>query len=527
MEECWRTMEHPPGPALAIPAAQTGASGSYLPPLPPLVQGLLAAARAHCDSQSVDLVQTHISWVILAGDYAYKLKKPVKLSFLDFSTLDLRRQYCEAELRLNQRYAPDLYLGLIAIRGTPEHPAWEGSGPVLEYAVKMRRFDEAGRLDRVCRRGALTPELVSGLARTVWELHHTAAMAAPDSRFGSPFTIRAQALQNLDDLERFSAEPAWQARLAGLRAWTEQQCETLAPLMCARQQQGLVRECHGDLHLANMVLIDQKVRLFDCLEFSEDLRWIDVASDLAFTYVDLLALQRPGLACWFVNESLLWSGDYASAPLLRFYAVYRALVCAKVAVLRPRQDAARDVAQPDYLALAHGLLAPRPLSLRITHGLSGCGKTHTTSAMLQSDASANTVRLRSDAERKRLFGIGLRQRTGAAPDAGIYGPGESDKTFAQLQAQSKALLAAHWSVLVDGTFLRRVRRDAFRHLADAAGVAFGIVAPQAPPELLRERVRRRQEAEDDFSEATLEVLERQMAALEPLGADEAPWPLPQ
>lgn len=506
---------------LAAPGQQpTAGSALHAPDLPPLLRALQSQAVARFGAQSVAVLQTHISWVLLAGDYAYKIKKPVKLPFLDFSALDLRKQYCQAELRLNQRYSPDIYLDVLAIHGTPEHPCWQGTGPVIEYAVRMSRFDDAARLDRVCDRGALTPEHLTDLARTVVAFHDAAAVARPGSGYGAPSTIREQAFENLDELAGTDPDAAMPHGLLRLSQWTGLQCSLLEPLMAQRQSQGLVRECHGDLHLANMVLLRQKVRLFDCIEFSEALRWIDVASDIAFTCVDLLAHQRPGLANWFVNEVLQWSGDYASAPLLRFYAVYRALVRAKIARLAAVPGAAGAI---DYLALAGQLVRPQQPTLRITHGLSGCGKTFVTNALLQSDATANTLRLRTDVERKRLFHQGILQRTGSALNAGIYGADETEETYAHLRELAGDLLRAQWSVVVDGSFLQRARRDAFRDLAKECGVAFSIIAPQADADVLRQRISRRQHCQDDPSEATPEVLAHQMEVLEPLAADEPRW----
>lgn len=491
------------------------------PDLPLLIQALLEPGRYPAGVQQVELVQTHISWVLLAGDVAYKIKKPLKLAFLDFSTLAQRQQCCVDELRLNRRFAPDLYLEVVGIFNTAQDPRWHGSGAPIEYAVKMRRFDEAGRLDRLCAQGVLKPEHVSDLADVLHAFHTSAALAPPDSRFGAPEQIRAPALENFQELARLG--PSVAARLAALRAWTEAQCVQLAPLMRTRQQTGRVRECHGDLHLGNMVLMGSGVRMFDCIEFSENLRWIDVASEIAFTYVDLLAHGQPGLAGWFVNEALSRSGDYETALLLRFYAVYRALVRAKVATIRQQQggdkvDGAGDAL--DYLALAERLLTPPPARLVITHGLSGCGKTMASNALLQNDPHAATLRLRSDVERKRLFGLAPDARSGSAMEGGIYAPDAHGHTYGRLREMAHMLLRAGWSVVVDATFLMRADRAAFQSLAMEVGAPFQILAPQATPAQLRERIQARWTSGRDASEATLEVLARQTRVLEPLTPDE-------
>ncbi len=494
--------------------------------LPPLILALRDPARyPGAVVQQVDLIETHISWVLLAGEFAYKIKKPLKLAFLDFSTLALRKRYCEDELRLNRRYAPDIYLDVVAICTTPDGPTLDADdGTAVEYAVRMRRFDEAGRLDRLCARGALTAAHVSDLAATLVAFHATAAVAPADSRFGAPAQVLAPMLDNFDELAQLLTpaddEDAMQPRLRALRGWTRDQFERLAPLIAARKAAGWIRECHGDLHLANMVLIDQRVRLFDCLEFNQDLRWIDVTCDHAFAYIDLLEHAQGGLANWFANQVFERSGDYEAAPLLRLYAVYRAMVRAKVAAIRARQtgDDGHDV-QP-FLTHAERLIAPAPLRLIITHGLAGCGKTFASSRLLQGDALARTLRLRSDVERKRLFGLAPDQRSGSTINAGIYSPDAHARTYARLQTLATGLLHSGWSVVLDAAFLQRRERDALHAIAGAAGAQFAILAPQAGVDVLRQRIAARQAAGRDASEATLAVLESQLQWLEPLGSDE-------
>ena len=496
-----------------------------LPSDPPAFIAALLDPRRYPDGvQQVELVQTHISWVLLAGDFAYKIKKPLRLPFLDFSTLALRRLRCEDELRLNQRFAPDIYLAVVGIFNTPQDPQWVGSGAPMEYAVKMRRFEESARLDRVCARGELQPHHLSNLAGTLVAFHETAAIATASMRFGSPPQIAAQALDNFENLSTTLPDADWTTRLDALQHWTRAQVVKLSPLMQARQRAGRVRECHGDLHLANMVLLDGRVRLFDCIEFNEALRWMDVASEIAFTYVDLLAHAQPGLAGWFVNEYLSCSGDYEAALVLRFYAVYRALVRAKVACIRSRQGQAatsEDRQEVEaYVALAERLATPPAPRLVITHGLSGCGKTVASTALLQGDLSAATLRLRSDVARKRLFGLSATARSASGLNDGLYVPDAHRRTYEHLHDLTSRWLRLGWSVIVDATFLKRADRTAFAALAQASGAAFGILAPTATPEQLQTRIEARRALGQDASEATLDVLTQQMQVLEPLNMDE-------
>jgi aminoglycoside phosphotransferase family enzyme/predicted kinase len=490
--------------------------------LPPLIHALLASERYPDPALVVELVESHASWVLLAGEFAYKIKKPVELPFLDYSTLEKRRCCCEAELRLNRRFAPELYLAVEAIVGSPVNPQIGGQGKPIEFAVKMRRFPEAGRLDRLCARGELQATHVSGLADAVASFHAAAAVAPPDSRFGSPEQVLAPALENFEELQRLLPDTADQARLDTLLAWTRASYAHLAPTFAARKSAGKICECHGDLHLGNLVLIDARVVLFDCVEFNEDFRWIDVASEIAFTYIDLLDHGQPGLAGWFVNEWLSRSGDYDAVAVLRFYAVYRALVRAKVAAIRTAQrpEATGFETARDYLRLAEKLIAPPKSRLIITHGLSGSGKTRASSRLILGDANGTTLRVRSDVERKRLFGLAARADSVSQLDGGIYGSAANALTYRRLQKCAEDLLTAGWSVVVDAAFLKQAERSEFRVIANKFGAAFSILAPQATPDQLRERIVARLAKHRDASEATLDVLEKQLHEVEALDAIE-------
>jgi|JI6StandDraft_1071083.scaffolds.fasta_scaffold15761_2 aminoglycoside phosphotransferase family enzyme/predicted kinase len=489
--------------------------------LPPLIATLLEADRYPDPASGVELIETHASWLLLAGAFAYKIKKPVLLPFLDYSTLAKRQACCEAELRLNRRFAPDLYLQVVAIAGTAADPQIGGSGEAIEFAVKMRRFAEAGRLDRLCGRQKLHAKQMSALAATIAEFHEQAAVAPASTHFGEPEQVLAPALANFAELAPLLPGREEQARLARLAAWTHREFERLAPRFAARKAAGRVRECHGDLHLGNLVLIDGSVRLFDCIEFSEDLRWIDVASEIAFTFIDLLDHDQPGLAAWLLNEWLSCSGDYDAVQVLRFYAVYRALVRAKVAALRATQTSSDGGHANHYLALAERLVNPPPARLIITHGVSACGKSRAARRVLLHDPAAATLRLRSDVERKRLFDLDAAARSGSPVDGGLYARNASELTYRRLYELAEELLTANWSVIVDAAFLERARRDSFRALAAQAAVAFFIVAPQARPAVLRARILGRLRKGRDASEATLAVLTQQLARIEALAAEES------
>lgn len=457
-----------------------------------LSPALLDPRRYPHPVERVEVVETHISWVLLAGDYAYKFKKPVTLPFLDYGTLERRHADCLAELRLNRRYASDLYLDVVEFDGEP--------------AVKMRRFNEAMRLDHVCKRGELTPAHLSDLARTVVAFHAAADVAPPDSRFGTPDQVLAPAIENFDELDALL--PGEADRLQSLRQWTNDEFGRRRQIFAERKAAGFVRECHGDLHLGNLVLLDGRPTPFDCIEFNEDFRWIDVASEIAFTWVDLIDHGKPDLACWLLNEWLVWSGDVAGLGVLRFYAVYRAMVRAKVAAIR-----GNTVEASEYLAMAEGLTSPPPARLTITFGLSGSGKTTMSSARLLADETASTVRIRSDVERKRLFGLAPDADSGGA----IYGADATLRTYARLADLSRRALVDGWPVIVDAAFLKRAERETFRALASELHVPFSILACEASADELRRRLAARS---GDASEATVAVLEQQLRWVEPLTEEE-------
>ena len=484
--------------------------------LPELIEALLQPHRYPGKVQSVQLVQTHISWVLLTGEFAYKIKKPVRLPFLDFSTLALRKKYCDEELRLNKRFSIDLYLEVVGIFNSQQEPWFTGPGLPIEYAVKLRQFDPTSRLDRVCQRGELQPTHLSDLAESLVTFHTNANRAPADSRFGSIPQVMAPTLETLQDLSTYLPQAETQSRLMVLQTWFERQFKQHSILIVGRKNAGFVRECHGDLHLENLVLIDQHVHMFDCIEFNEDLRWIDVASEIALTYVDLIAHARPGLATWFVNEVCARTGDYQAMLIMRIYSVYRALVRAKVAAIQSQQFHQNDANALAYVSLAEELVKPQELQLIITHGLSGCGKTTESNFLLQNDSSARTIRLRSDTERKRLPRLPEMYGINASPDTGMYAPNIGVQTYQRLLELAEVLLQAGWSVIVDATFLKQADRTSFHALAVRANSQFSILAPKAAPDELRERILRRQASATDASEATLEVLAHQLQVIEPL-----------
>ena len=484
-----------------------------------LVTGLLdPAAYAH-PVERVERIDTHISTVLLAGDFAYKIKKPVDLGFLDFSSLEKRRRCCLEEVRLNRRTAPGLYLGVVPIVATSTGPRVGGvAGVPVEYAVRMHRFDPGCTLDHLAARGQLSSDLTDRLADVIARLHAEAVVAPPG--FGTSAAARRLADASIGAIRDQVQSAADRARLDALAAWSTAEWRARAAQMDARAAAGFVRECHGDLHLANIVLLDGAPVPFDGIEFSDELRFIDVICDLAFTFMDLMDHGVPHFAWRLVGGYLEQTGDYQGVAVLRYYAVYRALVRAEVALIRHRQPQLRRQVRlrehtsfEHYLALAERLSRPGARALVVITGLSGSGKS---TVALELAQQLGGLRVRSDVERKRLFGFAPQDRT--ARD--VYTAEATVRTYDRMAQVARATLLAGVPAVVDGAFLKRVERDRFRALARELGARFTLVSCEAPVDVLRARVAARHRAGRDPSEADVDVLERQIGWQERLAPDE-------
>lgn len=468
---------------------------------------------------TVEIIETHVSWVLLVGEYAYKIKKALNLGFLDYSTLERRRFCCEEELRLNRRTAPEIYLDVLPITGTVDDPRPGGAGEPFEFAVRMRRFDQASLLDRKLAEGSLTVAHIDEAVHAMAALHELAERAGPDSPYGEPATVYHPVAQNYEQTRPLLDTPEQAEVLTPHARWAEARFAALAPLMATRKAEGFVRECHGDLHLGNLAEVNGRVLAFDGIEFNPDLRFIDVMNELAFLAMDLEARGQWALARRAVNGYLERTGDYAGLPLLDFYKHYRAMVRAKVAAIRRSQpgiDTDERLSLTnlfgDYLALAGHYLPARRPALVLTCGLSGTGKSVLAAAL--TEGLDNTVRLRSDVERKRLFGLAPEADSRSRVGAGIYTAEASARTYARLAELAKHAIDGGYTAVVDATFLERTRRDEFHALARAWGVPFLVVYLTAPEQVLHERITARRATCQDASEADLGVLAHQQQRME-------------
>ena len=479
-----------------------------------LVASLMRPAAYPHAVERVELLETHISWIFLAGPYAYKLKKPVDFGFLDFSTPQRRELFCREELRLNRRLSDDLYLDVVPLHGPPEHAAFHGRGPMIDHAVRMRQFPQSALLPAVLRRGALGDGLIERFADDLARFQAEAAVAPASGPHGCAEAVHEPVLANFAALESsplLAEQPGSPERLERLLRWAEAEWERLRPRFAERLAAGRVREGHGDLHLGNLLLHEGRIVAFDCLEFSDTLRWIDVISEMAFLVMDLQEHGQGRLGQRLLNRWLEQSGDWDGMDLWRWYTCYRALVRAKVAGLRG------DAALHTYLELAEQLITPPAPVLAITTGVSGLGKSRHALAIAE---RLGWIRLRSDVVRKRLFGLwGIPAVAEHSGDP--YRVDVSAELFTErLPTLARRLIAAGFPVVVDATFLRRLDRQRMAELARSLQVPFLILQPRATVAEARERIRRRLGHGRDPSDATEAVLEQQLAMAEPLDAAE-------
>ncbi|MCC5794802.1 MAG: AAA family ATPase [Chromatiales bacterium] len=463
------------------------------------------------------LVETHISWLLLAGDFAYKIKKPLDLGFLDFSQLEQRREACQEELRLNRRLAADIYLEVLPISGTPASPRPGDPSDPIEYAVAMRRFPDDAVLTIQLSDGKLSMEDCRQLGRDIAVFHDG---LAPDLSRGCPDSVWEPVADSLNMLAELGVPCSGSDGLDTLRSSLSRRYSGASGLLQQRQAAGRVRECHGDLHLGNLVRLPRGIVPFDALEFDPDLRWTDVMAEVAFLLMDLGVRERCDLAHAFLDGYLAQSGDFDGLPLLPLLLAARALVRAKVTLLAPdgTQPAARAACRKLLQFAARPALLPRQPQLLLVCGPSGTGKTW---LARQLSAPLSAIHLRSDVERKRLAGLAEQASSHSAPGQGLYTTERSLATYERLARLAGIVLDAGFSVLVDAAALEAEQRAGLLEVAHAHGVPGTLVWLHGPEALLRQRISTRIAAGNDASEATLAVLIAQLSGLDPPCHDEA------
>ena len=491
-----------------------------------LVQALKNPASYPHPVDEVLVRETHISWVFLAGEFAYKLKKPVNFGFLDYSTLEQRKHFCELELTLNQRMAPEFYLNVLPLSGSAQAPSFDDASAPFEYLLKMRRFDDSKLLNALQQRGELKEQHLVQLAEQLADFHTKLAPGLPPDDLGTPESIWFPAQQNFDQIRELlvdDAESLKQVQL--LEDWSKDTFSRHEATFAKRLADGFVRECHGDLHLGNTTLWKGKVVAFDCIEFNDAFRWCDVISDLAFLIMDLEDRDLKEMAQVTLNHYLEQTGDYEGLELLCFYKVYRALVRAKVNLFRLAQpgldeeDKASVMRQyRSYTDLAESYIEFHSPYLLITHGFSGSGKSTLTTGVVK---ELGGIRIRSDVERKRLFGLKPEESGNSAKlTSGIYTQEASEQTYNRLASLASSVLRSCFPVTLDATNLRKAQRDQLHAVAENLGLTSLIISLTADEATLRRRLTKRIQDGEKVAEADLLVLEHQLANHDPLSTEE-------
>ena len=475
--------------------------------------------------RAVDLVDTHISWVMLTGRFAYKIKRPVHYPFVDLRSAEQRRLLCHEEVRLNRRFAPELYLGVRAIRRRHGEARIGGSGRIIEHAVKMRQFARSQELDALLGARRIEPAELEAFGGELARMHERLPMAYAGQEWGRPAGQVEGMRRNASECVRAAEALGNTDRVRALQGRLEAWADTALPLLERRFAGGRVRECHGDLHAGNIVRCAARLQPFDCLEFDPALRWLDVADEVSFLLADLDARQRPLHAQAFLGGYLTASGDYQACLLLPIFRAHRALVRAKVMALSATAEGTARAAvrvalggHARYVECAQQALAPRRPTLVLMSGLSGSGKTWLAQRLAP---ALGAVHVRSDIERKRVAGLAPMARSASAVAQGLY---EREVTVAvhdRLVECATDSLAGGYTTIVDATFGVAGERARFRALAAQLGLPICIIYCHAAEKVLQRRVLERTRRADDPSEADLEVLRWQVRHFTPPAVHEA------
>jgi uncharacterized protein len=459
----------------------------------------------------IELIQTHASIVLLTGDFAYKLKKPVNFGFLDYSTIANRKHFCEEEIRLNQRGAKELYLAVLPISKQGDKYQFGHEGEIVDYAVKMVQFPQSALLSSMFESGQITTSDIAEMGRVVARFH----TEAQTSEYISSFGTVAKILQSIDDnyrqTEKYIGRSQTQQQYTETKAYTDRFLLEYEQLFLDRIAGGFIRECHGDLHLRNICRWHTKILLFDCIEFNESFRFVDTMYDVAFAVMDLEARGRKDLANRFLNTYVEQTGDWAGLQVLPMYLSRQAYVRAKVtsfllddAGISDEDRVAALETAANYYHQAWEYTSPKQGRLIMLAGLSGSGKSTLGKQIAESSGG---VQIRSDAVRKHLGGIPLLTKG----DDSLYTPEMTARTYQEVLLLGAKLAAQGWTVILDAKYDRQSLRAAVIDLAQSEGIQLDIIYCTAPENVLLDRLAQRT---GDIADATGDLLASQQAAWE-------------
>jgi aminoglycoside phosphotransferase family enzyme/predicted kinase len=473
----------------------------------------------------VELVQTHISYVFLTDDFVYKVKKPVNFGFLDFSTLEKRKHYCEKEVELNRRLSPDIYLGVLPVTLDNDIVTMGGKGQTIEYAVKMRRIPTENLMIRLLRENRLTREMVENVARRVAMFHSEAASSKEIDRFGSIEVIKTNTDENFAQTEKYVGKTITKSQFDAIGDFTEDYLNNRTELFNRRIAEGRIRDCHGDLHLEH-ICITEPIRIFDCIEFNDRFRYSDTVADIAFLAMDLDFHGRRDLSETLIDAYVKYSADKGAQDLVNFYKVYRAYVRGKVTSFRlddpipHEEDEVKRIAQK-YFSLAASYVdqelshtLPREQQrLIIVCGLIGTGKT----TVAKEIAKMNGWEIiSSDLVRKDLAGIPATRHEYTAFGKGLYSSKFTELTYKRMNEIAEELLMKGKSVVVDACYGKKYQRANVYALARATNAEFTCIELVCPEEEVKTRLTMRMHETGSTSDGRWEIFPEWKASFEKL-----------
>jgi uncharacterized protein len=465
----------------------------------------------HSVIQPIEIIQTHASYVFLTGEYAYKLKKHVDFGFFDYSTLVKRKYFLELELKLNKNIAPELYLAVIPIVEQDNNLTLGGEGEIVEYALQMRQFSQENLFTNLLAANKLSSDRLRELGKLVAHFHQTADTNEYVSSFGTVAQIRVAIAQNYQQTQKYLGIVQTQTQLAATKEYTDYFLSEREDLFDNRIKQQKIKECHGDLHLKNICLWQNKIQLFDRIEFNESFRFVDTFYDIAFTVMDLDARSKPDLANVFLNSYLEYTGDWTGLLLLPFYLCRQAYVRAKVnsfllddpEVSLTNKEQAKKTAS-DYYRQAYQYTQTKPGNLILMSGLSGSGKSTVAQYLAQKQGA---IHLRSDAVRKHLAGIPIDE----PGQDNLYSTEMTEKTYTRLLELGLLLAKEGFTIILDAKYDRLLQRQTAISQANNQHIPIKIIQCNAPVSILRDRLNKRQ---GDISDATADLIAIQQANAE-------------
>ncbi|GBF81811.1 AAA family ATPase [Aphanothece sacrum] len=465
----------------------------------------------------IEVIQTHASAVFLTGDYAYKIKKSVNFGFLDYSTLEKREYFLTQELLMNREIAPDLYLEVLPITLSNNYINLSGEGEIIDYILKMRQFPQDCLFINLFNQGKLTSKHLEDLGKIVAHFHKTTKTNSYISSFGEIPMLKKSIEDNYHCTKPYIGIAQTQQQYQKTKEFTDRFLSDKPDIFKNRQQQDKIRECHGDLHLKNICLWNNKIQLFDRIEFNEEFRFVDVIYDVAFTIMDLDAKRRQDLSNIFLNTYLQETGDWEALQVLPLYLCRQAYVRAKVnsmllndpQICEQEKQQALTIAK-NYYDLAAKYTKKRQSCIILMSGMSGSGKSTIAQYIAR---QINAIHIRSDAVRKHLGNISLKE-TGADE---LYTPSMNQKTYHRLLDLGLMVAQQGFPVILDAKFDRHQWRETIINLAQEQQIPLHIIYCQAPISVLFDRLSQRT---GDISDATPNLLQQQQAVHEPFNETE-------